>query len=935
MKFSFWVNILFLILVTQIAWAKPLGSLDIKGVDSKTTKAMAELARNILKENVTASSLQSALNSIVSNFQLNGAEIYIEDADNKTNVEFVITPIRNIRTVQFIGNSLMSTAELQSELRLSEGEGYSLDRLKVGLENLKKYYNLSGFIQADVSGQPKSIEGTNDIALVIQIKEGPPCLIQKIEFRSANESLNKAMSKKLKGAIGQRFSQNQLNQIGLLSQQYLLEDGYLSSKIEMNEPVYNGNKSGVTVAFVINEPYQYALVFEGNNEFTPVQLKTEMKLDIDNRLSTSPADDLSERINRFYLSKGFANVAIRYREVLYSQDFVKRITFSIKEGYRVRIRDFEIDGASVLSKKFYVNFLKENSGDLIGRGFYNANDLEEGIKKLVAELQNRGFIAAKAKGFRTDFDKTRELVKIQLTVEEGPQTIIEKQVFNGAKTVSISELEEATGLKTGAPLQLSLLEEASARIVEVYRNRGYLDAQVLNQGQSLIQYNAENTKATLNFQIQEGPLIIVESIAVEGNTFTEDEVILRELQFEPNEILTPEKISYSEERLLRLGLFYPVDIQVLGDDPQNGKRTIVVRVNEANPGIFKSGIGVSNDFEFSLKGYVGSAYRNLWGTGRSVNARAEVNYKVIYKFLENDLNFGYVEPYIFDTRNQLRVNLNRSRRLKSVENKQLNPNEVQKRVYAEDVSQLDLVLERDLTKHLKLLYEVYGIARINRFEISELDTSTALNIATIGPTLILDHRDNIFNPTKGSISTWAFEYANPYIGSTKTVHYLKTAFSHTKYLPIGPIVWANEGKAGYLKNLSELPDGAVPNSKAFYLGGRSTIRGFNSVSQSLPLPLEIPNGIRTDSHFYLIKSEVRFPIWGNLGGAVFYDGGAVRIPGEEGFVHSLDWRDSAGVGIRYNTPVGPLTLDYAQKIKKDPSRTAEGGFEIHFSIGSF
>jgi outer membrane translocation and assembly module TamA len=119
------------------------------------------------------------------------------------------------------------------------------------------------------------------------------------------------------------------------------------------------------------------------------------------------------------------------------------------------------------------------------------------------------------------------------------------------------------------------------------------------------------------------------------------------------------------------------------------------------------------------------------------------------------------------------------------------------------------------------------------------------------------------------------------------------------------------------------------------LGGRSTIRGFNPVTQSIPLPQEIEGGIKVDSHFYLVKSELRFPIWGSLGGAVFYDGGMVDVTGPSAFIHALDWRDSAGVGIRYNTPVGPLSVDYAQKLSRDTLRTAEGLFEIHFSIGSF
>jgi outer membrane protein assembly factor BamA len=87
--------------------------------------------------------------------------------------------------------------------------------------------------------------------------------------------------------------------------------------------------------------------------------------------------------------------------------------------------------------------------------------------------------------------------------------------------------------------------------------------------------------------------------------------------------------------------------------------------------------------------------------------------------------------------------------------------------------------------------------------------------------------------------------------------------------------------------------------------------------------------IRTDSHYVLIKNELRFPIHGEHGGVVFYDGGMVRVTGVD---MGRPYRDSVGVGYRYNTPVGPFSLDLGFKINPEKDEEA---YRVHFSWGYF
>ena len=144
-----------------------------------------------------------------------------------------------------------------------------------------------------------------------------------------------------------------------------------------------------------------------------------------------------------------------------------------------------------------------------------------------------------------------------------------------------------------------------------------------------------------------------------------------------------------------------------------------------------------------------------------------------------------------------------------------------------------------------------------------------------------------------------------------------------------------------MRNLSDDIDSGVPTSYAFLLGGIYTVRGFDSASDNERIPkeseFEVARGnqklIKTNSQYYLVKSELRFPIVGEHGGVVFYDGAKVRVSGI-GF--SRSYRDAVGFGYRYNTPVGPLALDIAFKINPERDENPkEELFRLHLSIGTF
>ncbi|MCB0357600.1 MAG: BamA/TamA family outer membrane protein, partial [Bdellovibrionales bacterium] len=163
------------------------------------------------------------------------------------------------------------------------------------------------------------------------------------------------------------------------------------------------------------------------------------------------------------------------------------------------------------------------------------------------------------------------------------------------------------------------------------------------------------------------------------------------------------------------------------------------------------------------------------------------------------------------------------------------------------------------------------------------------------------------------------------------------------------IVWANNLSGGYLENLSNEVDGGVPSSRSFFLHGQAKMRGYGGSNRREHIPnIAQFNDLLADkvtghSEYYMFKSEFRFPIQSmkTLAFAVFYDLGSLKFSDidkqcteyEDNVCKSTNpIRQSFGVGIHLNTPLGPIVFEYARKV--DP-RIEERADRVHLSIGSF
>ncbi len=376
-------------------------------------------------------------------------------------------------------------------------------------------------------------------------------------------------------------------------------------------------------------------------------------------------------------------------------------------------------------------------------------------------------------------------------------------------------------------------------------------------------------------------------------------------------------------------------------------KDILILIDETDPGTFDIVPGIRNDLGLRLGFELG--YQNLGGWNRSVNVGAVFNRRLQnyygregngWKTPEYNFSIGFKEPYLAEWPVVFTSNLNFLKR--------------QYPSFDAKVRRLILGVKRDLSRHLSGFLE-YGYEQV---EISNIVKGSAYEfddpqryIGSITPGFVIDSRNNAFTPAKGVYSVNRLELASQAFGSEENVGYSRASSYNSTYFNIfSDVVLALAVNVGWQR--STLTGKPIPTYKLFRLGGLSSIRGYNE--EGIAADTSTNKVITGALGMLNYRGELRIPIRGSFGTALFLDAGNLFID-RLSFAPEL-LRSSVGTGLRYNTAVGPVLLDFAWRLQSDPKvgDTCVTGFasgtvgreatclqqptdryKIHFAIGIF
>ena len=520
---------------------------------------------------------------------------------------------------------------------------------------------------------------------------------------------------------------------------------------------------------------------------------------------------------------------------------------------------------------------------------------------------------------RPEFKEVPEGVQVVYHVLENPtyskinlvgNTVIDKQKVN-----ALFNLEE------GSVVNLKDINRRVLKLEEEYRQAGFILARVTDVHM--------DQDGTLNLTVNEG---IVEDFKVKGNVKTKDYVISREMRLKKGQPFNAKDARRSMQRIYNLGYFEDVNVKLNpGKEPNSVE--VEVSVVEMNTGTFGIGAGYS-----SADGFVGMISigdKNFRGTGDSVNIRWEFGGED-----NKNYDFTYSRPWLDDKETRATINLyditneyadynidgdEIARYDKKRRGQELT---FSRRAEGEFISNYITLKNRDdiyegeadgyegdINQYYEDKFEPQFDKNGNKSqdgsgywrdyypktaEQRRKENFGVTRSITLGR--VLDSRDNVYDPHEGKRISYSIEHAGFMGGDFDFTKF--TADYRYYYRAGGEAVWALNLGAGYA-------DGDMPLSQRFSMGGSDTLRGYED------------DQFRGNS---MVKAtlEYRFPIVKKVQGVLFTDNGYAW---DNRFEDEFDFgliKNSFGVGLRINSPLGPVKLDYGY---------GDDGGKFHFSFG--
>jgi outer membrane protein insertion porin family len=312
-----------------------------------------------------------------------------------------------------------------------------------------------------------------------------------------------------------------------------------------------------------------------------------------------------------------------------------------------------------------------------------------------------------------------------------------------------------------------------------------------------------------------------------------------------------------------------------------------------------------------IRGYVQVSRINLFGTGRSVSLRAYASR------VEQRYTLNYTEPWIFSRDLDGRLGLEYAHQL-----------EVS---YILDVASVSAGLDKTFTDSLRGIliyqYEHDYISNVDPAIAPQISPEALgrFNIASINPILIFDTRDNPYNPTRGFSVELTFRDAAKILGSEK--QFLKETVKFSEIFPLkSGLILALSQRGGAARPFGESTE--VPLSELFLAGGRSTVRGYDQDKLGIQGVTIVDNKPTGGGGLLIFNEELRLNLPYSIGLVFFFDHGNVWPKVDD--IRFDQIKSTTGAGIRYNTPVGPLRLDYGYKLNREEG---ESRWALHFTLG--
>jgi len=546
-----------------------------------------------------------------------------------------------------------------------------------------------------------------------------------------------------------------------------------------------------------------------------------------------------------------------------------------------KITAIVVQGNENIFKDLIISQIASNLGDVFSK---------ENIEKDMKAVYDLGYF----KDVKIKLESFRDGYKVVFVVVENLP--VKEINIEGSTVVSVEEMREVMVLREGQIFCQKILKNDLDRISQLYKDRGYLLINIKD-----INFDEEGK---LWIKISEGRL---EKIIIEGNDKTKEKVITREINIEPGDLFNFDTAKKSLQKIYNLGYFEDVSMK-LEPGSEEDKIVLVIKVIEKNTGKF--GVGAGYNSEEGLMGFTSYEESNLFGGGQKLEAKVEIGGRTTYKI-------AFLEPWLADTPTSFGFEVyDTAQKEEEKEEGEIISEYEEERLGGKLIFGRRISDAVDLGIELKTEKVTYNLISGSSLP----DNSDEGQTNSLTPTFTYDTRDNVFNPTSGLYGNFSLEKAGGFLGGD----YDFTKYNLTLSTYFFTKITEDVINIGSIKNIADKisqgvlafrakggsANSVLPSFAKYKVGGMNTVRGYDF-------------GEFSGDKSLVFNAEYRLPLAKNFQAVLFTDWGQAWDYEES--INLADLKFGKGIGIRFDTPIGPIRLDYGID--------EEGTGQTYFSVG--
>jgi len=682
-------------------------------------------------------------------------------------------------------------------------------------------------------------------------------------------------------------------------------------------------EGGVMLVQVVENPIINRIAFEGNKRIKTEDINPEVQLRPRTVYTRTRVQNDVERIQELYRRKGRFAARIEPKIVQLEQNRVDLI-FEIEEGQMTGVQainivnnnvfdDDELREIMITKESRWWRFLSSNDN-------YDPERLRYDQEQVRRFYLRNGYADFKVLTSVAELTPDREEFFITMTVDEGKRYKFGKiEISSEIPDIDVAPLYEAINAYSGEWYNGDKIEESITELTNRLGDLSYGFIEI----DPLLERNQEDQTINLVFELKESPRVFVERVDIIGNYNTLDKVIRREMLLVEGDPFSVSKVKRSEQRIKDLGYFLDSGVEVKTEEGSSRDQSVItIEVEEQPTGEIQLGAGYSSTdgalLDFSIR------QRNLLGKGQDLRLSTLLSSRSF------EVDLGFTEPYFLDRDLAAGIDLFRVVR----DNRD---------TISYDLESTGIVLRAGYPLSEKLRQRIsYSLVQ-NKIDNIYFGSSLFLQdqlgttiTSSVESQLLYDERDSKIEPTSGFYGLWSVEFA----GVGGDTRYLRNRITAGQYWePFEEVVLGLTTEAGYIWGMGE----DLRINDRFFIGG-DTLRGFE-IGGIGPRNVPDPNNPEnSDALGGTIFSRASLELTTKLGlpdelgvkAHAFYDAGtltgAKETPGiGDVFRDSNKIRMAAGVGVSWKSPFGPIRLDLAYPIAKEPYDQTE---TLKFSFGT-